>query len=831
MSRPVPELLAPAGGPEQFDVALAAGADAIYCGFGNTFNARRGAQSFNSQTFGEACRRAHLAGARVYVTVNVAIRGDEMPSVLALVRRAWLLGADAFIIQDWGLLAEVRRLWPQVECHLSTQANVHDVRGTLWSSERGVARVTLSRELSIPEICKIARSGVELECFAHGALCFCYSGVCTLSSSAGERSANRGMCAQPCRLPYELVDRHGLVLSAQGRGRPLCPKDHCTVDDLEALRDAGVSSLKIEGRLKSSDYVHAVVGAYRSALDDLARGDKRDAGEVPEAARVERHTLLKRAFNRDFTDAYLWGTSGDELMSYERSNNRGELVGEVVASRTLGTVKVRRGGGGGGRERLRTRRVAEVEVLLHKPVGEGDLLELRPQDDPSQFLTAHAPHDAHKDEAITCRTSRAVPRGSLVRVIRSKAALDAASRAAARDVPRRRKVDVHVTAHLGEPLQVCLECVDGSASACAKGSVVEAARTRAISEADLVDHVGRMGNSWFEPVSFEVELDAGCGMGFSTVHAVRNAACAALEQEILATYASRELAPAPSEHALRKQLELNRATMPNVSRGVEVCVLVANAASARAAFEAGAQRVYATSDELAEGTWPQGVIPLLDEVCREEDHGRLDSFVREGDSCAVGNVSELALAAERGALPEVRGCIPVHNEWCLAALEEAGATGLWASPELTVGEVERLVAHARVPVGIVVYGAQRVMTSEHCVLQVADRCVHDCRHCALRNGKNTYLRNDAGDFLPVRTDLQGRSRIYAAHTLDAVPELEEIMATGVSRVGVDATLLSPTETSHATERVVHATKSPKTGRPLPAHERGATTGHLFCGIA
>ena len=822
MKTRAPELLAPAGGPEQFNVALAAGADAIYCGFGNTFNARRGAQSFNSNTFGEACRRAHLAGARVYVTVNVAIRGDEMPSVLALIRRAWLLGADAFIIQDWGLLREVARRWPEVECHLSTQANVHDKRGAQWSAQRGVSRVTLSRELSLPEIKTIAEAGIDLECFAHGALCFCYSGVCGLSSSAGDRSANRGMCAQPCRLPYDLVDEAGHVLSAAGRGRPLCPKDYCTIDDLESLAEAGVASLKIEGRLKSSDYVHAVISAYRGELDD----NYSDA-----EARSMRKTQLKRAFNRDFTNAYLMGTSGDELMSYERSNNRGELVGEVVSSRSLGKVKVRRGGTGGGRERLRTMTVAEAQLSLYKPVGEGDLLELRPQDDPSQFLTAHAPHDAKAGDTIVCRTSRAVPKGSLVRVIRSQAALDVAARAADREVPRKRDVRVRVVARLGEPLQICLECADGCASATVAGDVVEAARTRAVTEADLIEHVGRMGASWFEPVSFEVELDEGCGMGFSAVHALRNAACEALEQEILRPYAERDLVPAPSEHALHKLLEPREASAAPALREAEVCVLVADAASARAAFKAGAQRVYATSDALEEGEWPQGVIPLLDEVCREADHARLDRYVREGAPCAVGNVSELALARERGALAEIRGCIPVHNEWCLATLEEAGAQGIWMSSELTINEISRLAKYARTPVGVVVYGARRVMTSEHCVLQVADRCAHNCRRCALRNGRNTYLRNDTGDMLPVRTDVQGRSRIYAALPLDAVPELEAILAAGVTRLGVDATLLEAPEVARATGRLVRALKSLRAGNGLPQRENGSTTGHLLSAIA
>jgi putative protease len=704
----VPELLAPAGGPEAFNAALAAGANAIYCGLGNNFNARRGAHNFTGETFGEACRRAHLAGARVYVTVNIAVATREIPQVLELIRRAWLLGADAFIIQDWGLLAEVRRSWPQIECHVSTQANVHDARGTAWCRELGVGRVTLSRELSLDEMRTIAQEGVELEAFGHGALCFCYSGVCMMSSLAGGRSANRGLCAQPCRLPYDLVDEDGHAIEAPGRTRPLCPKDYCVVDDLPQLRDAGVASLKVEGRMKSPDYVYAVISAYRGALDALVAGRK-DEKDV-----ATRHRTLRRVFNRDFTDAYLWGRSGDEMMSYERSNNRGELVGEVVSSRRLEDTLVRRGGSDGGRERMRRLTRADVEIRLDQPVGEGDLLELRPVEEPSQFLTVRAERDAVAGETITCRASRPIPAGAVVRVIRSQAAMDAAARVSGLDVPRRRPVTVTVRARLGEPFSVTLACVDGSAKATAEGFVVEPARTKAVTREDLVEHVGRMGQSPFEPVSFEVEMDEGAGMGFSAVHKVRARACSALEQQILAPYESREagLAVAPSARGVAARLvevrEGDGLAAPDAwtRPAPEACALVATAGAARAAFEAGAARVYATSDAFEDGeAWPEGVIPWLDEVCREGDHSRLDPWVRAGQPVGVGNVSELALAASRGALPEVRTCIPVHNESCLVALETAGAAGFWLSPELTLEEVCALAGAASVPVGLVVSGA------------------------------------------------------------------------------------------------------------------------------
>ena len=304
------ELLAPAGGEEPFRAALAAGADAIYCGVGNDFNARRGANNFTYDAFERACRAAHLAGTRVYVTINVVVRGEEMDRALALVRSAALRGADAFIIQDWGLFEAIRRTWPELELHVSTQANVHDARGVRWARERGAHRVTLSRELSLAEIGHIAKEGVELEVFGHGALCYCYSGVCLMSSMVGGRSANRGLCAQPCRLPYG----YGRFESTR---YPLSLKDNCLVGELDELRRMGVASLKIEGRMKRPEYVAIVTRAYRTVLN----GGQLTQGDLQE---------LESAFSRQgFTDGYFQGRTGADMFGRRQE---GEDTSSLFAS-------------------------------------------------------------------------------------------------------------------------------------------------------------------------------------------------------------------------------------------------------------------------------------------------------------------------------------------------------------------------------------------------------------------------------------------------------------------------------------------------------------------
>lgn len=818
-----PELLAPAGGPEPFAAALAAGADAIYCGMGS-FNARRKATNFTDEAFEQACRAAHLAGSRVYVTVNIVIKQSEMSDALQLIHRCSTLGADAFIIQDWGLFFEVKRTMPGIETHISTQANIHDDRGTLWCREQGADRVTLSRELSIDEIAAIhdAAPDVDLEVFSHGAICFCYSGLCLLSSFAmAGRSANRGMCAQPCRLPYELIDENGRTLSPAGRERALCPRDTNTSQLVRRLFDAGAASLKLEGRMKAPDYVYSIVDVYRHQIDDMLAGVAVDKDE--DAARQRQ---LKRCFNRDFTHAYQDGTSGDEMMSYERSNNRGQIVGTVLGSRPANR-DVR-----GLKPDDRRRRAAIARIELFEPVGKGDLLELRHDNEFDQFLTTIAADDAAAGDIIECRVPRSMPEGCRVRVIRSQRAIDAAGAALKRDVLRRRAVDATVVARLGDPFTLTLTCCDDpSLTATATGFTVEAAKTRAVEASDLVEHVGRMGSSPFEAASFDVALDAGCGMGFSAVHKVRAAACKALEEAILAPY---------EERARTLELPvLDKCTRPapeHYRDEPQICTAVTSLEAAEAARAEGATRIYMTTDALEAaglspaGAFEQGIVPILDEVCRAIDHERVDPWINAGATVAVGNISELAVAAQAGATAEVRSCLPVHNTPCMEALAERGADAFWLSPEITLDEIVSLGAAAPAALGITVFGRPRVMTSEHCILQVANGCIHDCANCRLR-ARKLSLKNIDGKVMPVRTDIHGRSRLYDAYPIDLTPQVPQLLDAGVRRLMVDGTLLEADEIGRAVARTRRAVEAAKAGRKPAARLRGATSGCMFVGIS
>ena len=284
------ELLAPAGSMEALRAAVQNGANAVYLGVG-AFHARQGAKNFTSQMLEEAVKYCHIRGVAVHLTLNTLVSDKEMPELCAAIRHAALCGVDAFIVQDLGVAQLCSQIAPQVPIHGSTQMSVHSLPGVMFCAAMGMKRVVLSRELGRDEIHYICtNSPIEIEVFAHGALCMCYSGQCYLSSAIGGRSGNRGRCAQPCRQSY-------------GSGRweskyPLSLKDNCLITYLQELDKMGVASIKMEGRMKRAEYVAAVTSCYRKALDEgvVTRG---------------MMNTLTAAFNRQgFTDGYYTGRVG-----------------------------------------------------------------------------------------------------------------------------------------------------------------------------------------------------------------------------------------------------------------------------------------------------------------------------------------------------------------------------------------------------------------------------------------------------------------------------------------------------------------------------------------
>ena len=297
------ELLAPAGGSEALVAAVQNGADAVYMGFG-AFNARRNARNFSDEEFRAAVDYCHLHGVKVYLTLNTLLTDRELPALAETAKKGSEYGVDAILVQDLGVLETLKTVIPDVPLHASTQMSVHTLSGVNEAAALGMERAVLARELSRDDIAEIcARSPIEIETFAHGALCMCYSGQCEMSAVIGSRSGNRGACAQPCRLPYGWHNK--------ADGYPLSLKDSNLADFMPEMQDMGVACVKLEGRMKRPEYVAAITRIYSRLLREHRRATKDEQRE------------LKEAFSRDgFTQDYYLGKRGAQMFGVRPENAR-----------------------------------------------------------------------------------------------------------------------------------------------------------------------------------------------------------------------------------------------------------------------------------------------------------------------------------------------------------------------------------------------------------------------------------------------------------------------------------------------------------------------------
>lgn len=823
MAAPCPknvELLAPAGNMECLHAAVKAGADAVYLGAGH-FNARRGADNFSLENLAEACDYAHLRGVKIYLTLNTVVLPSELPDALELARQAYRCGVDAFIVQDIGISIELFRIMPDVEVHVSTQMNIHDEDGLRAAAALGATRVTLARELSLAEIARLhelaEELGIELESFAHGALCICYSGQCFMSSLVGGRSANRGRCAQACRLPYELHNRAlRKTLDAPGE-HLLSPKDLCTANLIPELLHAGVASLKIEGRMKSPEYVQAVVGVYRAVINRVEAAIDRDgidsvvASDAPEfRASEEEMNVLSEAFSRGFTTAYLKGKRGNEIMSYGRPNNRGVFVGRVAKVRE-GLVFI------------------DPETELHV----GDLIEF--WTNRGHFVHTIGEFKTDRAGRVFFPVERAVGKGDRVFRVRN-------AEAAFVDDDKLPSVAVCARAELriGQPALLTFTVAAGDASVTVEGPEVEAARTKAITEEEVREHIDRMGTTPFYLSSLEIDLDEGVGMGFSMLHKLRARAAEELQETILAHYHARKLERTPS-----------RAFAPVVRKGwCKVAALATNPACARAAKRAGADLIYVPaanyrrgeaviagqlSDTAEQAGYPKQCIPVLPTVSQMFDEEKRNGFdtwkrVKADKPVMVENLGQLLHATEMGAAPEVGPHIPVTNKLDLQAMADLGAQRVWLSPELSLVQIEELGDMAPMPLGLTIMGQTELMVTEHCLLMSQGPCNQKCAECARRKSPH-YLKDRKGYEMPVITDCTGRSHLYNAVQMDVAHLMPEIIGAGVSTVLVDTTLMNVKETTEKVARAVRARDIAQKDGNKVAKAEGATSGHLFRGVS
>lgn len=320
-----PELLAPAGSLDVCRAVIHAGADAVYLG-GSRFSARAYAENFTSEELLEAIDYAHLHGRKIYLTINTLFKQPEIEILYDYLLPCYEQGLDAVIVQDFGVMQSVRTHFPDLPIHISTQMSVASAYGAAYLKSLGAVRIVPARELSLAEIVDIRRRvDIQIECFVHGALCYCYSGQCLLSSMLGGRSGNRGRCAQPCRLPYTVLDDQKRRLSGP-ECYPMSLKDLCTINEIPRLIEAGIDSFKIEGRMKSAEYAAGVTSIYRKYIDRyMSGGDARPS--------IQDYQRLLDTGNRSgFTSGYFMQRNGADMVTLEHPAHEKNIEAWVDAA-------------------------------------------------------------------------------------------------------------------------------------------------------------------------------------------------------------------------------------------------------------------------------------------------------------------------------------------------------------------------------------------------------------------------------------------------------------------------------------------------------------------
>jgi len=836
------ELLAPAGSFEAFKAAVENGADAVYLG-GKNFSARASAANFDLEELQKAVRYAHERQVKVYVTVNILVADQEFQELLDYFFTLHEIGVDAVILQDIGVAELIHMILPEMETHASTQMTVNTSWGVHHLEVLGFCRAVLARETSADEMKIIAdQTPLDLEVFVHGALCVGYSGQCLMSSFIGGRSGNRGTCAQPCRMTYQLVNKeHENLLIQQRTGEHLLsPRDLNLAEELAELKRIGIHSLKVEGRMKRPEYVATVIRLYRQALDRIE-----DQVECSPLLTTEEHQELLQVFNRDFTSGYFRENLGAELMSYSRPNNRGTRLARVVRFDT-GRLSIK------------------LEAALHP----GDGIE---------FWTGRGREGATigkiwKDlvevvEGVRGETVQIEYFGMAQpgdRVFKTNdALLMEKARVSFQEGREQRKspLTMRLSGHVGEKLRMD---VMGSQREVTVYSVSDAqtALKRPLTWEYAFKQFGRLGTTPFWLDKLELEVDEGIMLPVSDLNEMRRLAVEELLQEATRPTVDRHTYGVRIERWKQRQAE-ERANLI-MSASPQVSVAVSDIETLHAALKAGANRVLIGGEH-----WRSRRGFSLEEIrksfenCRA--HGidcawRLPRILNQAQSeSLLSDLNKAAGWAEKpklmisnlGELEIMRSVdvdwpfeldysINVFNEASLAYFLRLGAKGVTLSPELHHEQLAHLARWQGVE--LLAFGDLEMMVSEYCPVG-ATLGGKKGQHCAGTCVQEPhYLRDRMRYDFPVETDQECRMHLFNVKILNLYEELAQIQRMGFSTIRLQLTRETPAQVERIVRLFVEAwDKAYEGGKKSSCTSEGMgdlaslfpdgfTKGHFFRGV-
>lgn len=714
------ELLAPAGSMDALYAAVQCGADAVYLG-GQMFGARAFAHNFDINQLQEAVSYAHLYGVLVYVTINTLIYGDEIQTCLSYMKQLQDAQVDAFIIQDLGVLKLAHEHFPDMELHASTQMHIHHEAGIKFLKEYGVKRIVVARETTLEQLKQFTKLGVDIEAFVHGAICVSYSGQCLLSSDILDRSGNRGMCAQPCRMRYSLLEDNQVVSNAGSY--LLSPKDLFNLDHMGDLIDAGVTSFKIEGRMKKSEYVAQVVSSYRKAIDAHLKHQHYDVKEDTQR--------LQKLFHRGFTSGHLYEQRGLNLMNWYRPNHMGIVLGEVVQVRK-----------------------DKIRIALAQDLSQLDGIRIIGKKEDDGFivnrlydLKGNLISHAKANQMVELDKRRYVEKGAKV-IKSSDHHLEEELHTIVKNNPRKVGITMEAYLKLNEP--VVLHVSDGCHDVVVTSTMCcEQAQKQGMDQASIQKQLMKCGDTPYEIKNIQIILEPSLFITIKALNELRRKALQELNQKRI-------------QKKERRIIHHPNAYLPvSSSNGVRIYYHVSNLKQAEALKNTSG--IIVCEGPLVKQLQAHQIphIEMAPRVMIRPYQNQ--SFIQE-----VGGLKQANILASAPSLNVV-------NPWSLRFLKEHGVRDVFLSEEYGVHQIIELMRQYEATfqelpsAGVKIYGRSEDMISKHCVMSTCLK--KGQKYCGICREHEYALLDEKGRKFPLYGDEDCFMHVLSTHTRNWIEEM------------------------------------------------------------
>ena len=801
------ELLAPVGSFDSLKAAVQNGANAVYLG-GKDFSARASANNFDREELKEAVKYAHIRDVRVFVTTNTLIKQNELEDFVEYAKFLYDIDVDAIIMQDIGAAMLIHELLPDFELHASTQMVAHSLEDVQYLESIGFKRVVLARELTVEEIKYICdNTNVDIEIFVHGALCVCYSGGCLMSSMIGNRSGNRGRCAQPCRQKYTMIDiSTGEEIHNNG-DYLLSTKDLNTIEEIDKIIDTGVLSLKIEGRMKKPEYVATVIKSYRDAIDEYETTKKVN---ISDETMEELYTI----FNRKFTKGLILGEVGEEVMNSNVPNNQGLYVGKVVDY---------------------NKKAKRLKIKLEGTLKKGDGINLGGGTIGRIIKGKDITQIGYKGETIELDFIGEAKKNQLVFKTSDTDLIDRAQKTYTQDKEFAKSlIDAEISIKLDSYPELRLIDKNENIVTVQGDKLVEKALKVALSEEKIETQIKKLGNTPYEIDQLKINLDEGVSMPISLINQMRREAIELLDNARISVkgrmYKDNDIKYSPKIYSR------------NADNKSKIRVKVNNIEALKSILNLDIDMIYYEDVSTIEQAMTMAnannkkLIYSAPRIVRNREYKRLeksDEYCKDHvQISALGQVKYYKENSESVKF-DVDYYLNPFNSETINHYKKEGAETVCISQELNLHEIKETTQYTDLEIETVAYGYIPMMLSEYCPMGVVARSCKKDKRCANCKESKYVLRDFKGEEYRVSQDIFCRSTIYNSSANCLINNLDELSEAGINIFRLDFTHETPELIEKITESFIDVIENDfvADAKSLEVFEDMDTTlGHLYKGV-